>query len=463
MAHPAHATPQDVEIAETVPPRDYDAPDPQRNGLTFVRAAANTLLMGWIVWQYDWFTSHGNIYYATGPNIADNLRHGFSFDDDTLAENFVGHPYGGGAGFFSAARATGLNFWESAPYVFGGSAFWELTSEQQYPSTNDLVMTTIGGIALGEILYRISSLALDDSRTGFARFTRELLGAVVSPGRGLTRVTSGEAWAAGPEPLRKRALLQAHLGADQFGFGTALNSRVTPTALLAVDTEYGDVLPRDGTRKIDPYEFFDFYASGIISSQRASGLEFETLGPLYGWSTDLSNDEDRAFRDNHVLQAVQSIEYQGSDVLRFGAIGLGIGDTLVFRNGPNRRLRVGFDLSAAPLAAASTPFAVPIGPESNRDYYYSTGASAGALVRWDIGRFGRFGLHGRQYVTTVIDGTRGVDFISRARAWYEFDILPDIFGLGVATRFLHRDGDYSGGRRFHGTQLAFQYYLTVRL
>jgi hypothetical protein len=462
--HPAHADPPVVvDLSESVPPRDYDAPDPQRSGLTFVRAAANTMFMGYLVWQFDWLTSSSTTYLADGRHIAANFRHGFTFDDDTLAENFVGHPYGGGTGFFAAARSTGLSFWESAPYVLGGSAFWEYMSEQQYPSTNDLIMTTVGGIALGEILYRVSSLALDDSRSGFARFTREFLGTFVAPARGLNRVATGEAWATGPAPVRKRALLEAHLGADQFGFGTAVSTRVTPTALLAVDTAYGDLLPRDGTRKIDPYEFFDFYASGIIASQKASGLEFETLGPLYGWSTDLSDDEDRAFRDNHVLQVVQSIEYQGSDVLRFGAIGLGVGDTLVFRNGPTQRFRVGLDVSAAPLAGASSPYAVPSGPESNRDYNYSTGASAGALLRWDIGRLGRFGLHGRQYITTVIEGTRGLDLIGRARAWYEFDVLPDVFGIGFASRFLHRDGDYSGGRHFHGTQLSFQYYLTVRL
>jgi hypothetical protein len=471
IGQPAFADPPVVEMSESVPPRDYDAPDPQRTALTFVRAAANTLLMGWLVWQFDWLTSSDPTYYANGRSIGANIRHGFTFDDDTLAENFVGHPYGGGTGFFAAARATGLNFWESALYPLAGSAFWEYMSEQQYPSTNDLVMTSIGGVALGEILYRISSLALDDSRSGFARFTRELLGTFVAPARGFSRVTTGDAWATGPPPVRKRALLEAHFGADQFGFGTAANARVMPTGLVALDTAYGDLLPRDGTRRIDPYEFFDFYASGILSSEKASGLEFETLGPLYGFSTDLSNDEDRAFRDNHVLEVVQSIEYQGSDAIRFAALGLGIGDTLIFRNGPTRQFRLGVDVSGSPLAGAASPYAVvhsetpvgPPGPGSNRDYNYSAGVSAGALLRWDIGRWGRLGLDGRQYLLTVIEGTRGVDWIARARAWYELDILPDVFGLGVASRFLHRDGDYSGGRRFHGTQLSFQYYLTVRL
>ena len=54
--------------------------------------------------------------------------------------------------------------------------------------------TTLGGIALGEVTHRMSSLVLDDSKRGFSRFTREFLGTLICPMRGLNRMITGEMW-----------------------------------------------------------------------------------------------------------------------------------------------------------------------------------------------------------------------------------------------------------------------------
>ena len=56
---------------------------------------------------------------------------------------------------------------------------WEVAAEVEPPAINDLIATTIGGIALGEMTHRLSSLVLDDSKRGFGRFTRELLGTLI--------------------------------------------------------------------------------------------------------------------------------------------------------------------------------------------------------------------------------------------------------------------------------------------
>jgi hypothetical protein len=463
MEGPARAQASSTELYEAPPPRDYDAPAPQRTITTYLRAAAGTAFTAWLVWQYDWIVDKVDVYYVTGHDIRANVRHGFTFDDDSLAANLFGHPYGGGAGFFGAARATGLSFWEAAPYVAMGSVFWEYTSESQYPSTNDFVSTTLGGIAIGEMLYRISSLALDDSRSGFARLSRELLGAVISPGRGATRAASSEAWADGPPPLKKPARIAAHLGADQVRAGSSRHAAFSaPSALFAVDVEYGDWLPNEGTRRLAAYDAFDFYGSAVLSSQQTSGLELETSGLLHGWSSDLSEDDRRAHRDNQVLGFVQSMDYQGSDLLRFGAFGLGLGDTLVIRAGAGQRLRLSLDASWAPLAGATSPFTPYADTGSPRDYNFSMGASVGLLARWDIGRFGQLGLRSREYITGVIDGDRGRELLGHLRGWYEIDLIPRVVGLGLAPRFIHRTGVYTEGRHYNGTQLSMQLYMTVR-
>jgi hypothetical protein len=461
------ATSTTTEIWEAPPPRDYDAPDPNRTILTFLRAGANTVFASWFIWQYDWIVAKERVYNVTGPDIANNVAHGFHFDDDPLAANFFGHPYGGGTGFFAAARSTGLSFWESAPYVLGGSLFWEYLSETQYPSTNDVIATTLGGIATGEMLFRLSSFALDDSRTGFARFTRELLSAAIDPGRGANRVATGEAWAPGAPPIRKRARLAAHLGVDRISAGSSNTgaSTANPSALFAVDAEYGDVLPVHGSSSIPAYEFFDFYGAAIISTQRASGLELETTGLLHGWSSDLSaaDDPDPATRDNHVIGFFQNLDYQGSDQIRFGAFGLGFGDVLVLRGRGRHRFRIGLDVGWAPLTATESTVNPYVNTDSRRNYNISMGASSGLLLRWDIGRFGQIGFRGREYGSAVIDGVRGRELLGHARAWYEIDAIPNVVGIGLASRLMHSAGSFTENRRYNDSQLSLQLYLTARL
>ncbi len=135
-------------------------------------------------------------HYATsmGGTIRANFRKGFIWDNDNMAVNMFLHPYHGNLYFNSGGRANGLNYWESGLVALGGSAMWELFMESEYPSTNDIIATPIGGMALGEVLYRTSDLVLDDRRTGWSRFGQELSGFLISPMRGLTRIVNGDAW-----------------------------------------------------------------------------------------------------------------------------------------------------------------------------------------------------------------------------------------------------------------------------
>lgn len=88
------------------------------------------------------------------------------WDNDQFSTNQFAHPYHGSL-YFNSARTHGLNFWESCPYVLGGSLMWEFWGENEPAAINDVFSTTFGGIAIGEVLYRTSALALDDSQSGW--------------------------------------------------------------------------------------------------------------------------------------------------------------------------------------------------------------------------------------------------------------------------------------------------------
>ena len=119
--------------------------------------------------------------------IATNLEIGAVWDHDHFITNFFAHPYHGNM-YFNTARSNGYSFWESVPFSFGGSLMWELFMENEPPSTNDLISTTVSGYFLGEVLYRSSSLIIDERLTGFPRVTTEVFAGLLNPMRALYRI-----------------------------------------------------------------------------------------------------------------------------------------------------------------------------------------------------------------------------------------------------------------------------------
>ena len=94
-----------------------------------------------------------------------NMEQGWVWDLDNFVVNQVGHPYQGN-NYFNAGRANGLSFWESAGITAFGSGTWEYFGETNHASLNDLVNTTLGGIALGEMFHRAAWLVRDTRATG---------------------------------------------------------------------------------------------------------------------------------------------------------------------------------------------------------------------------------------------------------------------------------------------------------
>jgi hypothetical protein len=161
----------------------------------------------------------GRRYYTDLATIRRNLRSNWEIDNDPFLVNQFGHPYQG-AMYHTFARSAGLNYWESALYTFGGSAFWEVAGETTKPSWNDQLTTGIGGSFLGEALFRMASLVLENAggppndaveRSAFALapatgFNRKVFGRRfddVLPSREAPyyrRLQAGAAWAFQEDP-----------------------------------------------------------------------------------------------------------------------------------------------------------------------------------------------------------------------------------------------------------------------
>ncbi|MCM1029108.1 MAG: DUF3943 domain-containing protein [Pseudoflavonifractor sp.] len=234
----------------------------------FWRAAGTVFGMNMGLWAFDRYIQHGDFAYISWETIKENLRHGFIWDNDKMGTNMFLHPYNGSL-FYNAARSNGYSYWGSGLFAIAGSAQWELFMENEYPSTNDIIATPIGGMAIGEVCYRVSDIILNDRATGWERFGREAGAFVVSPMRGLTRILNGDAWTHRATTGRRFGVpdvgLEVSGGARILTFGNQGVNDTRPGGAIELNLEYGD---RFDIRRAKPYDYFSIRAGlNLINRQ----------------------------------------------------------------------------------------------------------------------------------------------------------------------------------------------------
>lgn len=237
-------------------------------------AAGEVFAVNMGVWAFDRYIIDGHYAYISMNSVRRNLKKGFYWDNDNFMTNLFNHPYHGSV-YFNAARSNGMDFTRAGLFTFGGSLMWELFMECELPSTNDLIATSIGGMALGEMFFRLSDLALDNRLRGSSRFGSELVGFILSPGRGLTRLITGEMWKTSPYSGKQFAHTNLNF---QIGMGIRalelfeLESELLDEGLGAcVDfqLEYGDLQEDENAI---PYNYFTLRC----------GFNFQKNQPLIG-------------------------------------------------------------------------------------------------------------------------------------------------------------------------------------
>ncbi|MDE7413368.1 MAG: DUF3943 domain-containing protein [Muribaculaceae bacterium] len=221
----------------------------------FWRASGEVVGLNLGLWAFDRYVQHGDWSYISLHTIKENFKHGFIWDNDQLGTNTFLHPYNGNL-YYNAGRANGYNFWQSELFAIGGSAMWELFMEREYPSTNDIIATPIGGTAIGEPLFRASDAVLDDRTTGWERFGREAAGFILSPIRGLNRIFTGQAWhrrnTTGHIFGKPSFAMQISTGVKMMEFQGRMRNPFVG-ASVQIDLEYGDRFEAKSTK---PYDYF---------------------------------------------------------------------------------------------------------------------------------------------------------------------------------------------------------------
>ena len=243
---------------------------------------------------FDRYVTREEFAQTTLRSIRRNFSDGMVWDNDLFNTNMFMHPYHGNL-YFNAARTNGLTFWESAPYSLLGSAMWEFLGETEPPAINDIIATTCGGMALGEMTHRLSLTVLDDRDFGFRRFLREAAATIINPIQGIHRLISGDAWRISHKHYRYHDFNQIPIDvAFSVGWryladdGALFRGLHAPYVNMALT--YGTSV--DGDKHTTPYDFFDLQATMAFGGGQPLFNTLSIVGRL--WSTPILDKKDMA-------------------------------------------------------------------------------------------------------------------------------------------------------------------------
>lgn len=293
-----------------------------------------------------------------------NMQTGWEWDTDRFGMNFIVHPYSGSA-FFNAARSSGYDFWESAPFAVLGSLEWEYFGENTLPSYNDIINTPVNGIFLGEVFYRIGSNILDDQTTGWERFGRELSVAILSPTRAVSRFTQGKMFRVTSDEVYQTEPLNVTLS----GGGRVINDEkafLTGRTNIWVDGtfDYGNPF-EERTRK--PFDFFKVRIAFTKGAGRKILDNITGYGLLFGRNVKVGG--------GMLVGGFQHFNYFDNESFELATIAFGPGVVSVLPVGKNSALNTIFHVGIVPFAGNSTHFALTDTTQA-RDYNYGGGAEA---------------------------------------------------------------------------------------
>ena len=270
--------------------------DPERQKKHPWKAALEAFAINVGVQCFDQFVMNEEFAKISFHSIKHNIETGFVWDNDQFSTNLFAHPYHGGL-YFNAARSHGMNFWESVPYSFCGSLMWETTCEIEPPAINDLMATTFGGVAIGEVTHRVSNLVFDDRLSGFPRFMREFLGTLICPIKGLNRILSGDAWRVRGKYYkyhdyqRSPVSFSASAGYRYLADNNTL-FRGEGNPYVRFNLVYGDPFDGETTK---PYDYFTLDATFGLSSNQPLITGLHLLGRLWSVPVEVSKGTEMEF------------------------------------------------------------------------------------------------------------------------------------------------------------------------
>jgi hypothetical protein len=437
---PAVATAQAAGASPTatLTAADHAAMDAATDSLMFrpvekspLLAVVQTTGVNALVWSFNRFLreSGENPGFRIGLNSwENNWKNGFEWDDNSFMTNQFAHPYHGSL-YFNSARSNGYDFWASTGFAFAGSFQWEYFGETHHASYNDWISTSVGGAALGEVLHRMSSMVLDNTKTGSARFWNELGGLLIDPMRGVSRLVTGRSSErSGNDPDRYPSKLRAgyEVGARTLS-ETRIGAADTTRLYMRAEFAYGDPFAGDIEKPFDTFDFamqLNFDDVSAIGQVDAKGLLF---------ATELAESEN----SRHLLGAYQHYEYVNNSAYEFGGQSLSASYLSYIRAGTTA-LRTELHLTGLIMGGTKSDYENFTG--RSYDYGPGVGFKLKAVLTRNERPFLTVG-HANHWLY-VVNGNRAEHFVAFTFARLDLQ-YRNRFGLGLEYDLYNAERSYA--------------------
>jgi Domain of unknown function (DUF3943) len=389
-------------------------------------AAAETAAVNVLIWMVGYLTG-GQQAFISLETINENFNHWFEWDPNHFRTNFFAHPYHGSL-YFNAGRTNGLNYWQSGLCSLGGSFMWETVMERHYPSINDIIMTTTGGMFLGEALFRYSALIRDDNARGFNRVWRETVSLVLNPVGTLNRLFFGNEVSTPSGISQAKAPLSGiiTLGGQARGQNADLESSKTgPSAdfLLVYGT------PFTGGQARQPFDYFPI--------EFTLRFQDKTYLTIYGYSLLAGKELEAKSGQNHLLGLFQNYDYINTEAIELGGSSLCAGLVSRFELSQTTRLIITPQLGWMILGVSNNEYVV----EDLRDYNYGTGLTAKFDGVLDFQKYGNLLLRWAHYSIYALEGAKGTDRLNIFTGEYRIPVWKQV-ELGLQYQHYRRNSDY---------------------
>ena len=325
--------------------------------------------------------------------------------------------------------------------------------ENTRPSYNDLINTTVSGVFLGEVIYRLSSNVLDDRTGGAPRVVREIAGALLDPVRGFNRLIQGKMFQTIPDHDYEIEPIHFTIAAG----ARKTNNRLTDVTGLTdfsldLKLSYGDPF-RETERK--PFDYF--YLRADLASGDLKHVARNVLGDafLFGATTT------RGSQWKATLGGFQHYDYWNTDTFEIGTIGLGGSVLTKMSFSKQKFFENELHLAAVPLGASNARKVVvdQLNP-GYQNYTYSGGAEIKYRTTLDLD-FAQIGAEYDLYWLHTYVGEAGDNLIGIFRPHISVRLYR---AVNVGYEYLHyRRNDSNGqGPTIHVTSHEQRLYLEMR-
>jgi hypothetical protein len=386
--------------------------------VTALRVAAQNGLT-WLLDKYVFKYSWSDISPQTWKQ---NLRLGWEWDNDRFGVNFVGHPYAG-SGYFNIARSNGYSYLGALPFAIEGSLMWEYFGETSRPSYNDLLNTSISGLFLGEVLYRLSSNILDDRTRGSERVFREIFAGVLDPARAVTRIFQGKMFKVSTREVYQKDRLNISLWAGIHKVNEGTQFWTGPTnETFNIQLDYGNPFEQ---RQRKPFDLFRIRSEIIYGGGKNSLDNITGYGILFG--KNLRSEESEL-----LVGGFQHYDYWNNKTFELGSIGLGGGIISKTPITSNSDIYTAFHLAVVPLAGNSTRY----GPDSSkyRDYNFGGGIEGKVESTVNLGNRMSLGLAGYYYWIHTYVGNPGNSLVGILKPRFTLRLFGNL-GVGFEQHY----------------------------